>query len=67
MTEIKICPECNRLYQEKQECPKCNIELESLELYAQKLDKCLEYMRGVHIDYIYTSYDKEHKKEGIND
>ena len=66
-SEIKICPQCNRLYQEKQECPKCNIELESLEAYAQKLDKCLEYMRGVHIDYIDPSYAEEHKKEGIND
>ena len=66
MTEIKICPECNRLYQEKQECPKCNIELESLEVYAQKLDKCLEYRRGLHIDYIDPSYAEEHKKEGIN-
>ena len=65
-SEIKICPQCNRLYQEKQECPKCNIELESLEAYAQKLDKCLEYMRGVHIDYIDPSYAEEHKKEGMN-
>ena len=66
-SEIKICPQCDRLYQEKQECPKCNIELESLEVYAQRLDKSLEYRRGVHIDYIDPSYAEEHKKEGIND
>ena len=65
-SEIKICPQCNRLYQEKQECPKCNIELEKLEGYAQRLDRSLEYMRGVHIDYIDPSYAEEHKKEGIN-
>ena len=35
-------------------------------VYAQKLDKHLEYRRGLHIDYIDPSYAEEHKKEGIN-
>ena len=65
-SEIKICPECYRLYKEKHECPKCNIELESLDEFAQSLDKFLEYRRGVHVDYIDPSYAEEDKKQTIN-
>ena len=65
-TEIKICPQCYRLYKENQVCSKCNMELKSLDEFAQTLDKLLEYRRGVHIDYIDPSYAEEHKKEGIN-
>lgn len=65
-TEIKICPECYRLYKEKQVCSKCNIELESLEEFAQSLDKSLEYRRGVHTDYTDPSYAEEDKKQSIN-
>ena len=62
MTEIKICPQCYRLYKEKEECSKWNIELKSLEEFAQSLGKCLEYRRGLHIDYIDQSLLKNIRK-----
>ena len=65
-SEIKICPECYKLYKEKQSCPKCNMELESLEEFAQSMDRFLEYRRGVHVDYIDPSYAAEEKKQAIN-
>ena len=55
-TEIKICPQCYRLYKENQVCSKCNMELKSLDEFAQTLDKLLEYRRGVHTDYTDPSY-----------
>lgn len=60
-SEMKICPECNRLYIEKDECPDCNLELDSLNRCADSLDKYLEHRRGLHITYIDPSYAEEHK------
>ena len=65
-TEIKICPQCYRLYKENQVCSKCNMELKSLDEFAQTLDKLLEYRRGVHTDYTDPSYAEEAKKQSIN-
>ena len=65
-TEIKICPQCYRLYKENQVCSKCNMELKSLDEFAQTLDKLLEYRRGVHTDYTDPSYAEEDKKQSIN-
>ena len=65
-TEIKICPQCYRLYKENQVCSKCNMELKSLDEFAQTLDKLLEYRRGVHTDYTDPSYAEEAKRQTID-
>ena len=48
-SDMKICPKCYQLYIEKDECPKCGIELETLDKFANDTDKFLEHRRGLHI------------------
>lgn len=33
-TEMKICPQCYQLYVEKEECPECWLELDTIEKFA---------------------------------
>ncbi|MBE6511544.1 MAG: hypothetical protein E7Z75_00125 [Methanobrevibacter olleyae] len=64
-SEMKVCPQCYQLYIEKDECPKCGVELKTLDEFAQELDKQLEHRRGLHTLYVDPSYAETAKKETI--